>query len=341
MCCVKKHLSRLFARPVCERAHVGTPCTAGGCGLHRVPALLRSLETVPRDQSASRSPWGTCPVPMGTPCPYGGSCPTACSLQGLILPWLQQGLGQIPTELCLGESPSAWDLSIASRHGAAGSPQCARVPVWELIPATSARLFAMPGVSGCVEGTAGCAGDTCVRGGWRVPGLPVQGSTCARRLLRPVCACTRVSSAASEAPGGDKWHWGLQRAPQLWDLGSRQVKVGVLAGIYQFWCGHVQSSTEGEMLGEERGVFASLPGRMISQGNDAGGERGGKRSCGAGWGERHAAPDLISQTLQIKATCFGPGSRKPSPEQTEHQATGRKTNRIRHQPPSAPTRPSL
>lgn len=42
-------------------------------------------------------------------------------------------------------------------------------------------------------------------------------------------------------------------------------------------------------------------------------------------------PDLISQTLQIKATCFGPGSRKPSPEQTEHQATGRKTNRGRHQ----------
>lgn len=62
--------------------------------------------------------------------------------------------------------------------------------------------------------------------------LACAGAPCARRLLRQVCACTRVSSVASKAPGGDKWHWGLQRAPQLWDLGTRQVEVGVWAGIY-------------------------------------------------------------------------------------------------------------
>jgi len=57
-----------------------------------------------------------------------------------------------------------------------------------------------------------------------------------------------------------------------------------------------------------------------------------KRAVGLGRGGRHAAAaDLISQTLQIKATCFSPGSRKPSPEQTENQATGRKTNRGWHQ----------
>lgn len=90
---------------------------------------------------------------------------------------------------------------------------------------------------------------------------------------------TRVSSVASKAPGGDKWHWGPQRAPQLWHLGTQQVEEGVLAGIYQSWCCHVQGSPEGEMLGEGRRVFASLPRRMISQGNEAGGEKGEEKGA--------------------------------------------------------------
>lgn len=70
----------------------------------------------------------------------------------------------------------------------------------------------------------------------------------------------------------------------------------------------------------------------------SGGKKEEKGSSGAGWGKQRAAPALISQPLQIKATCFRPGSRKPSPEQTERQATGKKANRGRHRlhllPPS-------
>lgn len=55
-----------------------------------------------------------------------------------------------------------------------------------------------------------------------------------------------------------------------------------------------------------------------------------KGAAGLGEGDRRAAPALISQPLQIKATCSRPGSRKPSPEQTERQATGKKANRGRH-----------
>lgn len=59
-------------------------------------------------------------------------------------------------------------------------------------------------------------GDGRVRGGHvRAGRLACAGAPCARRLLWRVCACTRVSSVASKAPGGDKWYWGLQRAPQL------------------------------------------------------------------------------------------------------------------------------
>lgn len=66
--------------------------------------------------------------------------------------------------------------------------------------------------------------------------------------------------------------------------------MGVLAGIYQFWCDHDQNSPKG---GSE--VFASLLGRrMFSQGNETGQERGGKRSSVTEWGERHTALDLIS-----------------------------------------------
>lgn len=55
----------------------------------------------------------------------------------------------------------------------------------------------------------------------------------------------------------------------------------VLAEVYQSWHGHVQIIPEGEMLGEGREVFASLWRSMISQGNEAGGEKGGKMSSGA------------------------------------------------------------
>lgn len=117
----------------------------------------------------------------------------------------------------------------------------------------------------------------CVWGGWRVPGLPVQGSACVTRLLWQLCACTHMSCVASKASGGDKWHWGSQQPSWLWGPGSQQVEVGVLDGINQSWCCHVQSSPEAQMTGERRRVFASLLRRMISQGNEAGGERKGKR----------------------------------------------------------------
>lgn len=227
----------------------------------------------PRDQSVSWSP-----VPIRVPLPLL-AYPQDSSGLGCSRSW-----GRYPPSSAPGEPESAWDFSSPSGHRTAGSPQCARVPVWELIPATSARLFAIPGVSGCGEGMAGCTGDTCAWGGWRVPELPVQGSACARRLLWQVCACTPVSSVANTVPGGDKCHWGPQRAPQLWDLGTQWVEVGVLAGIYQSWCGHVQSSPKGEMLGEGRGVSASLPMRIISQGNEAAEKREQKGAVGLGGG---------------------------------------------------------
>lgn len=61
--------------------------------------------------------------------------------------------------------------------------------------------------------------------------------------------------------------------------GSRiqQVEVGVLAGINQSWCGHIQSSPEARVTGERRKVFASLSRRMISHRNESGGESRGKR----------------------------------------------------------------
>lgn len=116
--------------------------------------------------------------------------------------------------------------SALARHRRAGSPWRACVPVWELIPATSARLFAILGVSGCREGMARYTGDTCVPGGWCVLGLPVQGSTCARRLLQQVCACTDVFSVASKAPGGDKWHLGTPTSHSALGFGNPAGRSG-------------------------------------------------------------------------------------------------------------------
>lgn len=95
-----------------------------------------------------------------------------------------------------------------------------------------------PGSSGCgAQGTRVRAAGVC-RGS---PGR-------AAPLRGQVRACTRVSNVVSKGPGGNKWQRGPQRAPQLWDLGTQQVKVGVLAGVYQTWCGHIQSNPKGEML---------------------------------------------------------------------------------------------
>lgn len=67
--------------------------------------------------------------------------------------------------------------------------------MWELIPATSARLFVTPGVSGRREGRAGCVGGTCLWSSWHVLGQPVQGSAHAG-LPWWVSACTCVFSVS-------------------------------------------------------------------------------------------------------------------------------------------------
>lgn len=68
-----------------------------------------------------------------------------------------------------------------------------------------------------------------------------------------MCACTHMAHVASKTSGGDKRHWGSQQPSWLRDPGIQQVEVGVLAGINQSWCVHVQSSSEAQVR-EKEGV---------------------------------------------------------------------------------------
>lgn len=171
------------------------------------------MVTVPRDQSTSWSPVDSSPThPLDPSCP-GGS--RSCS-------WCvpSPALGEPG---CLGPLP-AWNswqptMCVCACVGANPSNICQAL--------CDPRSFQLQGWDGWVHRAR--AGG----GGWRVPGLPVQGSACVTRLQWQLCACTHMSCVASKASGGDKWHWGSQQPSWLWGPGIQQVEVGVLDGINQ------------------------------------------------------------------------------------------------------------
>lgn len=122
--------------------------------------------------------------------------------------------------------------------GARGVRACC---VWELIPGTSAGLFAVPGsfrLRGRVCREHVRAGRPACAGAPAAPGWAPAAARWVPALVRPRPASTERGRAA---PGCSK--------PRLWGLGAFGL-VRTPLGIYASSCGRVQSSPRGEVPGE-------------------------------------------------------------------------------------------